>query len=137
MSRSESGCPFCQPQHDRIIAERDLAIALRDKYPVSRGHLLVCPRRHVESFFELSETEFAAIMRLVQQMKQASDTDFHPDGYNLGVNVGRAAGQTVMHVHVHLIPRYHGDVPDPTGGIRNVIPGRGNYLRFPAQTDTD
>jgi len=130
MNESENGCPFCDVQPDGIIAENELAFALRDKYPVSPGHLLVCPRRHVASFFELTPAETAAIFDLVHQAKSSCDGEHQPAGYNVGVNVGYAAGQTVMHVHVHLIPRYDGDVEDPTGGVRNVIPGKGNYLGF-------
>jgi diadenosine tetraphosphate (Ap4A) HIT family hydrolase len=130
MNESENGCPFCDVQPDRIIAENGLAFALMDKYPVSPGHLLVCPRRHVASFLELTPGETAAIFELVHEAKSRCDVEFHPAGYNVGVNIGHAAGQTVMHVHVHLIPRYDGDVEDPTGGVRNVIPGKGNYLGF-------
>lgn len=130
MNESENGCPFCDVQPDRIIAENRLAFALRDKYPVNPGHLLVCPRRHVASVFDLTPAEMTAIFDLVHQAKSRCDLEYQPAGYNVGVNVGPAAGQTVMHVHVHLIPRYDGDVEDPTGGVRNVIPGKGNYLGF-------
>ena len=130
MNESENACPFCDLPPDRIIAENDLAFALLDKYPVNPGHLLVCPRRHVASFFDLTDFELADIFRLVHEMKSRCDAEFRPAGYNVGVNVGRPAGQTVMHVHVHLIPRHDGDVEDPTGGVRNVIPGKGNYLCF-------
>lgn len=128
MNDSENVCPFCDVQADRIIAANDHAFALLDKYPVSLGHLLVCPHRHVGSFFDLTETEVGAIFRLVHQLKSHYDNTHRPLGYNIGINVGATAGQTVMHVHVHLIPRYDSDVEDPTGGIRNVIPGKGNYL---------
>lgn len=127
MNESENGCPFCDVQPDRIIAENGFAFALLDKYPVSFGHLLVCPRRHVGSFFELTPAETAAIFDLVREVRSRCDVEYRPSGYNVGVNVGYAAGQTVMHVHVHLIPRYDGDVEDPTGGVRGVIPDRRWY----------
>lgn len=127
MSESESACPFCHILADRIVVENELAFALVDKYPVNPGHLLVCPRRHVASFFDLTESELTDVFRLVHEMKTRCDAEFHPAGYNVGVNVGRPAGQTVMHVHVHLIPRYDGDVEDPTGGVRHVIGGKGRY----------
>jgi len=127
MNESETACTFCDVPPDRIIAENELAFALLDKYPVAPGHVLVCPRRHVASFFELTDAETAAIFHLVHGMKSRCDAQLRPRGYNIGVNVGTVAGQTVGHVHVHLIPRYDGDVEDPTGGVRNVIPGKGNY----------
>jgi len=122
-------CPFCEPIGREIVAANELAIAFRDAYPVSDGHTLVVPRRHVASWFEATEAERAAILTLADEVKLALDAELAPDGYNLGVNVGAAAGQTVMHLHVHVIPRYAGDVDDPAGGVRFVIPGRGNYRR--------
>lgn len=130
MNESDNACPFCGVASAPVVAENELALALFDKYPVSPGHVLVCPRRHVASFFDLREAETAAIFRLVREIKSSYDARLQPLGYNIGVNVGPAAGQTVSHVHVHLIPRYDGDVEDPTGGVRNVIPGKGNYLHF-------
>lgn len=129
MNEPENAFPFCGLSAALVVAENELAVAVLDKYPVSPGHVLVCPRRHAASVFEFTEAESAAIFRLIHQMKQRCDREHHPAGYNLGVNVGPAAGQIVMHVHVHLIPRYHGDVEDPTGGVRNVIPGKGNYRK--------
>ena len=136
MNESEDACPFCHVPPVRVIAENELAIALLDKFPVNRGHVLICPRRHVASFFTLTEPETAAVFRLVHDLKARGDDEFQPAGYNIGVNVGRAAGQTLLHVHVHLIPRYDGDVEDPTGGVRNVIPGKGNYLHWDGQRQT-
>jgi diadenosine tetraphosphate (Ap4A) HIT family hydrolase len=130
MNESENACPFCEVSPERLVAGNDLAIALWDRYPVNPGHLLVCPRRHVASFFALNEPEVAAVFRLVGEMKARCDADFQPAGYNVGINIGRTAGQTVMHVHIHLIPRYDGDVNDPTGGVRHVIPGKANYIRL-------
>ncbi len=102
-------------------------MTLRDRYPVSPGHTLVVPTRHVESIFVLNADELACLLTAVREAKLALDADLHPDGFNIGVNVGVAAGQTVMHAHVHVIPRFGGDVPDPRGGIRHCIPGRGYY----------
>jgi diadenosine tetraphosphate (Ap4A) HIT family hydrolase len=136
MNESETACTFCDVPPDRIIAENELAFALLDKYAVTPGHVLVCPRRHVASFFELTASETAAIFRLVHEMKSRCDAELQPLGYNIGINVGAVAGQTVGHVHMHLIPRYDGDVEDPTGGVRNVIPGKGNYLHFQGQDRT-
>jgi diadenosine tetraphosphate (Ap4A) HIT family hydrolase len=133
MNASDNNCPFCGVAPAQVVAENELALALFDKYPVTPGHVLVCPRRHVASFFDLTEAETAAAFRLIHEIKWRCDREFQPAAYNVAVNVGGIAGQTIMHVHVHLIPRYDGDVADPTGGVRNVIPGKGNYLRLPGQ----
>jgi diadenosine tetraphosphate (Ap4A) HIT family hydrolase len=121
--------PFLDQPADRHVAANDLAFAIRDNFPVSRGHTLVVPRRPVATWFEASREEKHAILDLIDVVRDQLDAEFRPDGYNIGVNVGAAAGQTVMHLHVHVIPRYEGDVADPRGGVRHVIPGRGNYLR--------
>jgi diadenosine tetraphosphate (Ap4A) HIT family hydrolase len=120
-------CPFCAIPPGRVIDSNDLAFAVGDAFPVAPGHTLIISRRHVESFFDLTPDEVAAVMALLGRAKIRLDAINGPDGYNVGVNVGRAAGQTVMHVHVHLIPRRAGDVADPRGGIRHVIPGKGDY----------
>lgn len=125
---SNNNCPFCGGPTARVIDSNDLAFAIEDAYPVSPGHTLIVSRRHAESFFELTEDEVAAIVMLLNRAKARLDERDRPGGYNIGINVGRDAGQTVMHVHVHLIPRYSGDVAQPLGGVRNVIPGKGTYL---------
>jgi diadenosine tetraphosphate (Ap4A) HIT family hydrolase len=122
-------CPFCQLEAPRIVADNALAIAMRDGFPVNPGHTLVVPRRHVASWFDATAEERAALMALVDQVKAALDKEWSPAGYNIGINIGEAAGQTVMHLHVHVIPRFAGDVDDPRGGVRFVIPARGNYQR--------
>jgi diadenosine tetraphosphate (Ap4A) HIT family hydrolase len=127
--RDLASCPFCSPNPDRIAFEHRLVLALWDAFPASPGHLLLVPRRHVATWFDASEDERAAILKALDDAKALVDARHHPDGYNIGVNVGEAAGQTVFHLHVHLIPRYAGDVPNPRGGVRHVIPGRGNYLK--------
>jgi diadenosine tetraphosphate (Ap4A) HIT family hydrolase len=120
-------CPFCRLPGERILASNAEALAIADAFPVSPGHTLVIPRRHVTSFFELTGDEVAAVYELLGQAKDRLDETLEPGGYNIGINVGAVSGQTVAHVHVHLIPRYLGDVADPVGGVRNTIPGRGRY----------
>jgi len=121
-------CPFCEMPSSQIIIENDHAKAFYDKYPVQKGHLLVVPKRHISSYFEASEEEILAIHQLLHQGKEIIEEAYHPDGYNIGVNVGVNGGQTVMHLHVHLIPRYKGDIDDPRGGIRKAIP---NLVPYP------
>lgn len=122
-------CPFCQPPASKVLDANEHALILGDGFPVSEGHLLVCTRRHVADWFEATEAEQRAILELLQRGRGLILGRHAPAGFNIGINVGLAAGQTVMHLHVHLIPRYAGDVPDPRGGVRHVIPSRGNYLR--------
>ncbi|MDI3483334.1 MAG: hypothetical protein PWQ88_1205 [Candidatus Methanomethylophilaceae archaeon] len=114
-------CPFCSPNAEEILLKNDLCYVLADRYPVSRGHLLVIPFRHVAEIFSLSDDEKRELVRLLNNAKELLDRCLSPDGYNVGVNVGSAGGQTIMHAHVHLIPRYHADVDDPRGGVRGVI----------------
>jgi diadenosine tetraphosphate (Ap4A) HIT family hydrolase len=121
-------CPFCDTQSLKIILENDKAIALYDKYPVQRGHLLIVPKRHVTTYFDATDEEIMAIHELIKKGKELLDREYSPDGYNIGVNVGEYGGQTVMHLHVHLIPRYKGDIDDPRGGIRKAIP---NLVPYP------
>ena len=120
-------CPFCEISPELVIAENGLARATPDAYPISPGHTLIVPRRHVASWFDATPEEQQAIMDLVTRVKAELDHDRRPDGYNIGINDGAAAGQTVMHLHVHLIPRYTLDVDDPRGGVRYAIPDKGNY----------
>jgi diadenosine tetraphosphate (Ap4A) HIT family hydrolase len=121
------GCPFCSLSGDRVVAQGRLTTTIRDTYPVSPGHTLVITNRHIASFFEITNEEQAEVLAAVRDAKLALDADRHPDGFNIGLNVGVAAGQTVMHAHVHVIPRFHGDVADPRGGVRHCIPHRGYY----------
>ena len=97
-----------------------MAIAFFDKFPVNEGHVLIIPKRHIASLFDITEEEGMGIWKLLEEVKEELNKRFHPVGYNVGVNVGAAAGQTVFHLHVHVIPRYQGDVSDPRGGIRNI-----------------
>lgn len=112
-------CVFCNYSKSEIIAENKLAFAIMDKFPVNDGHTLIIPKRHFKSFFEATEEEIKAIYSLMHEVKEMLDIQYEPVGYNIGINVGYYAGQTVMHLHVHLIPRYKYDVQNPRGGIRN------------------
>jgi diadenosine tetraphosphate (Ap4A) HIT family hydrolase len=123
----EPACPFCSPEARRVVGTNALALALRDAYPVSPGHTLVVPRRHVASVVNATAEEFAAIWSLLAEVRTGIARDLRPDGFNIGINDGPAAGQTVMHLHVHLIPRYAGDTADPRGGIRWLFPERARY----------
>jgi diadenosine tetraphosphate (Ap4A) HIT family hydrolase len=123
----KANCPFCAIPRDQVLIEHPLALAKCDGYPVSKGHTLIIPRRHVASFFETTDEERQAMMKLLDEMKAMLDREHKPDGYNIGINNGAAAGQTVMHLHMHLIPRYAGDRPDPRGGVRWVIPEKAAY----------
>ncbi len=124
---SAPACPFCR--EPRAVLENDLAFVRYDQYPVNPGHCLVLPRRHVAEYFEATAQEKAAIWALVDAMKDRLDAEFHPDGYNVGVNVGVAAGQSVPHIHIHVIPRYRGDMENPQGGVRGVIPEKQKYQK--------
>lgn len=115
-------CPLCAL--DMVLFGDDLAYVRRDDNAMSPGHVLVVPRRHVPDFFDMTPEEKASVLALLDRAKAEIDAQHAPDGYNIGVNVGRAGGQNRMHVHVHLIPRYDGDVADPSGGIRCVLSGK-------------
>lgn len=123
--------PFLAAPESSWVASNTLAFALRDRLPVSPGHTLVIPRRPIATWFDATPDERIALFALVDDVKRSLDAELQPDGYNIGINAGEAAGQTVMHLHVHVIPRYRGDVEDPRGGVRHVISGRGNYLAAP------
>ena len=118
-----AGCELCTPAD--VVLENALAYVRRDNHALSKGHVLVIPKRHVASFFDMTAEEQAAVLVLLNEAQKAVQKEHSPDGYNVGVNVGKAGGQSRMHVHVHLIPRYAGDVPDPSGGIRCVLPRKG------------
>ena len=119
-------CLFCKDPRG-VSLEHALAYSARDSYAVSPGHTLVIPRRHVASFFDLTPEEVNACMGLITEERMRLDKEFKPDGYNIGVNVGVAAGQTVPHLHIHLIPRYLGDQDDPRGGVRWIFPDKAKY----------
>lgn len=120
-------CPFCELPADRMIAANPLAMVIRDGFPVSNGHTLIIPKRHVGSFFEITREERHSLFELMDEAKQAIDLEHHPAAYNIGINDGPAAGQTVPHLHIHLIPRYTNDESDPRGGIRKIFPKKAKY----------
>ena len=120
-------CPFCTLPPSRIAGSNNLAVWVVDAYPVSAGHSLVIPRRHVGSFFEATEAERAAMLALLDIAQTAVTKEHSPEGFNIGINDGPAAGQTVRHLHMHLIPRYAGDRADPRGGVRWVLPDKAKY----------
>ena len=122
----ESPCPFCSISG--ALFENELAYVREDKFPVSPGHLLIIPKRHVPDWFLLIREEQQAMLALLSRAKEYLDVRYHPDGYNIGINCGEAAGQTVFHVHMHLIPRYAGDTGNPRGGVRGVIAEKKDYL---------
>ncbi|SNZ06912.1 Diadenosine tetraphosphate (Ap4A) hydrolase [Persephonella hydrogeniphila] len=120
-------CPFCNPSEEDIVLKNELCYARFDKYPVNKGHMLIIPFRHFDNYFDTIKEEKLAILELIDKTKEFLDREYKPDGYNIGVNVGKPAGQTIMHVHIHIIPRYKGDIEDPTGGVRGIIPERRIY----------
>lgn len=126
-------CPFCCLPQERVIARNQFANAFRDAYPISLGHTLIVPSRHVASLFEVNPGERTALMDLMEEAKRQLDEEYRPAGYNVGINDGPAAGQTVPHLHIHLIPRYVGDQPDPRGGVRWIFPDKAAY--WPARED--
>ena len=123
---TQANCIFCAPDRE-ILAESALALAVFDSFPVSPGHALVVPRRHAATIFDLADDEYAECFRLVRTVKDLLLARFVPDGFNVGANCGEAGGQSVWHAHIHVIPRYQGDTPSPRGGVRHVIPMKGNY----------
>lgn len=115
-------CIFCNYyiNNKKFIMENELAVAIYDNYPVNKGHVLIIPKRHFANYFDSTEEEIAAFYELIKKVKTLLDKDFRPDGYNIGININEAAGQTIFHLHIHLIPRYNGDVNNPRGGVRNL-----------------
>ena len=124
-------CVFCGIEKaidkNRIIYEDSTWIAILDNYPVSKGHTLLIPKRHCETYFDLNQVECGCLLPTIDVVKVILDGKFKPDGYNIGMNCGEAAGQTVMHFHLHIIPRYNGDCENPRGGVRGVIPSKMSY----------
>jgi diadenosine tetraphosphate (Ap4A) HIT family hydrolase len=120
-------CSFCTINPARIIVVTDYAMAIIDGFPISPGHTLIIPKRHIASLFEATAVEREALFDLLADMRKSLMTDRNPNGFNIGINEGADAGQTVMHLHIHLIPRYTGDMPDPRGGIRWIFPDKAAY----------
>jgi diadenosine tetraphosphate (Ap4A) HIT family hydrolase/5-methylcytosine-specific restriction endonuclease McrA len=125
----DSKCVFCNPDKERILLDGELTYVTQDKYPVTKGHILIIPKRHVSNYFELGQAEVNDCTKLLNHcQKEATSQEEGIEGFNIGVNVGATAGQTIMHCHIHLIPRRNGDTKYPIGGIRNIIPGKGDYI---------
>lgn len=122
-------CPFCAAEIPGVILANDHAVAVYDGFPVTPGHSLIIPRRHMASFFEASREERTALLDLLEEMRTLLQMEHNPDGFNIGINDGAAAGQTVMHLHIHLIPRYAGDTDDPRGGVRWIMPEKAPYWK--------
>ncbi len=120
-----AACLFCSPFEP--VLSNELALARYDDFPVSEGHMLLIPRRHEARYFDLTREEKQALWSLLDEAQALLQRQKNPDGFNIGINCGSAAGQSVMHVHLHLIPRYNGDVADPRGGVRGVIPAKQKY----------
>jgi diadenosine tetraphosphate (Ap4A) HIT family hydrolase len=133
LQRGSVACPFCQIDPARLFLATDSLVGLWDAFPVSPGHALLVPRRHVATWFDASEAEQLALAAAVGEARALIEARCRdrgeplPDGYNVGFNAGEAAGQTVFHAHVHVIPRYRGDNPSPRGGVRAVVPGKAGY----------
>mgnify|MGYP003381071027 CR=1 FL=1 len=123
----ESSCLFCNLPSERIVLSNLHGVVIRDGFPISLGHTLVLPRRHIGSFFDLSEAERDSLLALLDEAKRRLDKKLSPGGYNIGINDGPIAGQTIPHLHIHLIPRYPGDQEDPRGGVRWIIPEKADY----------
>lgn len=123
-------CPFCNINNakDNIVWKSKHSIAILDRYPVSTGHTLVIPKRHIKSYFDLTQDEVDELWDTVRNVKEVLDYMYKPSGYNIGINIGEDAGQTIPHCHIHVIPRYKGDVEDPIGGVRGVIPEKRIYI---------
>lgn len=126
-----SPCPFCSiastNDSSRLVATNDLALAIKDGFPISPGHTLIIPKRHTASFFSINSEERTSLFDLVEKCKLHLDEEYSPDAFNLGINDGEQAGQTIAHLHIHLIPRYKDDVIDPRGGVRWLIPEKADY----------
>ena len=120
-------CPFCSLDRNRILFESATCVAIEDGFPVSPGHVLIITRRHLPSFFDTTEAERRELGTLLEQARNHLAAQRSPDGFNIGINDGAAAGQTVPHLHIHLIPRYRGDRPEPRGGVRWVLPDTARY----------
>ena len=127
MDKLVKDCPFCNMGAARIIYEDSTWMAVLDGFPVSKGHTLLIPKRHCETYFDLNYVESSTLAATINVVKNVLDTKYNPNGYNIGVNCGRSAGQTVMHCHIHIIPRYDGDVEDPRGGVRGCVPSKQKY----------
>ncbi len=126
---TEQPCKFCSPSGERTLIKGKLGFVAWDRHPVNIGHFLVIPYRHFSDYFDITEEERNELWSLVESGKKIVEKQYQPDGYNIGINVGKWAGQSIGHLHIHIIPRFKGDVENPQGGVRAVIPGRQRYSR--------
>lgn len=122
-----SSCVFCNLPTETFKLSNNSFNVFFDRFPISLGHSLIIPKRHIDSFFDLNESEFTDLRSIIANTKNLLDQNYHPDGYNIGVNVGAEAGQTIFHLHIHVIPRYKGDQIDPRGGVRWIFPEKADY----------
>ena len=130
MKDPNNPCLFCIIKKDEILDENEFAYATFDSYPVSNQHCLIVPKRHIKDYFELIEKEIIGCDQLIKKIKSKIEkNDKLVKGFNIGVNSGKVAGQSIMHCHIHLIPRRKGDVDNPQGGVRGVIPSKQHYIR--------
>ena len=120
-------CLFCNLPEERILLSNDFGVIIKDAYPISNGHTLIISKLHVSSFFQLNEIQQLELIKLVEKAKELIELTLSPDAYNVGINDGAAAGQTIPHLHVHLIPRYKNDQLDPRGGVRWIFPEKAKY----------
>ena len=127
MANPSNLCPFCSLPAERIIDSNEYGVTIRDGYPVSPGHTLIIPKRHIGSWFDITNEEKMGLLELQARAQIVLGSEFNPDGYNIGINDGSAAGQTIPHLHMHLIPRYKGDQEDARGGVRWIIPEKAKY----------
>lgn len=127
--QNNTPCLFCDRDDNKniVILENDFCYARWDNFPVSKGHAEIVPKKHIESFFDLDDNEIKQVYSLICNVKNLIQEKYNPDGYNIGINDGEAAGRTIHHLHIHLIPRYKGDVENPRGGVRHIIPEKGFY----------
>lgn len=124
---SDTPCRFCNPSADRLMIKGEHGFVAWDRHPASPGHFLVIPYRHFANYFDINEAERGELWALLEEGKKVAEEKYSPDGYNIGINVGKWAGQSIHHLHIHVIPRYKGDVENPKGGVRGVIPTKKTY----------
>ncbi|HRY82148.1 MAG TPA: HIT family protein [Candidatus Moranbacteria bacterium] len=123
-------CLFCDrnnKEKHKIIIENELFYSRWDNFPVAKGHAEIIPKKHIISFFDLNKEELLKMYEIIKETRKIITNKYNPDDFNVGINDGELAGRTIHHLHIHIIPRYKGDVENPKGGIRNIIPGKGNY----------
>lgn len=126
---NDQSCPFCRLEPERVFAENEHAVAIYDGFPVNPGHALIIPKRHIVSLFEATREERKGLFDLLAEAREQLRAERKPDGFNIGINDGAAAGQSIFHLHIHLIPRFVGDCEDPRGGVRKLFPDRACYWK--------